>query len=29
MSRYAVHITFTLLAAWMVFIFVLVSNATN
>jgi len=29
MSRYAVHITFALLAAWVVFVFVLVSNPTN
>ena len=29
MSRYAVHVTFTLAAAWVVILVVLVSNATS
>ena len=29
MSRYTAHITFTLVAAWVVIVFVLVSQATN
>jgi hypothetical protein len=29
MSRYAVHLTFTLAAAWVVVLVVLVSNATG
>ena len=29
MSRYAVHVTFTLAAAWVVVLVVLVSNATG
>jgi hypothetical protein len=29
MSRYAVHVTFTLAAAWVVVLVVLISNATG
>ena len=29
MSRYAVHVTFTLAAAWVVILVVLISNATG
>ena len=29
MSRYAVHLTFTLAAAWVIVIVLLISNATN
>ena len=29
MSRYAVHVTFTLAAAWVVVLVVLISNATR
>jgi hypothetical protein len=29
MSRYTVHLTFTLVALWVIVVFVLVSNGTN
>jgi hypothetical protein len=29
MSRYTAHVTFTLVALWVIVVFVLVSNSTN